>query len=80
MAQGQASPGPGPEKGGPALKGQGQGQQKEVGPGPARPVASVEMTVGGGEESSITMKGPAAAGEGVTVSASDEIVGGGGAR
>jgi hypothetical protein len=44
------------------------------------PISGAEMTVGGGEESSITVKGPAATGEGVTVSASDGIVGGGGAR
>jgi hypothetical protein len=48
------------------------------------PIAGAERTVGGGEESSITVKGPPAAGDGVTFTISfgggGGIVMGGGAR
>jgi hypothetical protein len=46
------------------------------------PITGAERTVGGGEELSITVKGPAAAGDGVMLTASvcGGMVMGGGAR
>jgi hypothetical protein len=43
------------------------------------PIAGAEMTVGGGEESSRTVKGPSAAGDGVmfTACAGGIVIGGG---
>jgi hypothetical protein len=44
------------------------------------PISGAEMTMGGGEELSITVKRPAAAGEGVIVSALEGTIGEGGVQ